>query len=229
MVPNNDTRWKAQLGIAQSEKRLGQVRIRMDRDRGLDGKRDVCGSKMDMRDFVTFALRNVKYSVIHREKIGASVKTIQEMKEPRQLGPRGNTVASRREGTTVHSWEDSNVAETWINGHYAMGRSTGRKSAEYKTLHSWWKRSIAYPARNIKDYVKHIHREHSQEADHMANLRAEGVPQVNVEIVKKRNMESDTRVLGRRQKHEMEAAGAVSLPKPSTETAGSQAVNLQYH
>ena len=37
-----------------------------------------------------------------------------------------------------------------------------------------WKEEIAYPATQIDDYVKHAFREHKQEADHLANLGAEG-------------------------------------------------------
>ena len=43
-----------------------------------------------------------------------------------------------------------------------------------KTLHSWWKRKIAYPVGEFDDYMKHIFREHNQEADHLANLGTEG-------------------------------------------------------
>ena len=43
-----------------------------------------------------------------------------------------------------------------------------------KTENSWWKRKIAHPISKIDDYVEHIFREHNQEADHWANLGAEG-------------------------------------------------------
>ena len=47
----------------------------MGKGRRLDGKKETCGSKMDMRDFVIFALMNVKHSVvIHRPTIGECVK-----------------------------------------------------------------------------------------------------------------------------------------------------------
>ena len=42
-----------------------------------------------------------------------------------------------------------------------------------KTLHSGWTRKVAYPVALVDDYVKHIFREHHQEADHLANLGAE--------------------------------------------------------
>ena len=48
----------------------------------------------------------------------------------------------------------------------------------------------------------------------MANLGAEGVSQVNVEIGEKRNMEkSDTRVLGRLQKHKNGGSGCGIVTK----------------
>ena len=43
-----------------------------------------------------------------------------------------------------------------------------------ETLHSWWKRKVAYPVGLIYDYVKHIFREHNQESHHLANLGTEG-------------------------------------------------------
>ena len=42
-----------------------------------------------------------------------------------------------------------------------------------KTLHHWWIRKIANPFSKADDYEKHIFREHNQEADHWANVRAE--------------------------------------------------------
>ena len=43
-----------------------------------------------------------------------------------------------------------------------------------KKLYTWWKRKIANPISKIDDYAKHIFQEHNQEADHWANLGAEG-------------------------------------------------------
>ena len=43
------------------------------------------------------------------------------------------------------------------------------------TLHSWWKTGVAFPAQRVGDYVKHICREHNQEADHITNLGAKRV------------------------------------------------------
>ena len=39
------------------------------------------------------------------------------------------------------------------------------------TLHSWWEKRIAGP---IDKFVKHVYREHNQEADHWANIGAQG-------------------------------------------------------
>ena len=38
----------------------------------------------------------------------------------------------------------------------------------------WWNSKVANSISKIDDYVKHIFREHNQEADRWANLRAEG-------------------------------------------------------
>ena len=50
-----------------------------------------------------------------------------------------------------------------------------------RTLHSLWRRKVAYPVRQVDDYVRHVLREHNQEADHLANLGAEGQRQITVE------------------------------------------------
>ena len=42
-------------------------------------------------------------------------------------------------------------------------------------------KKVAFPESQIDDYVKHIFREHNQEADHLANLGAEGQRKVTVE------------------------------------------------
>ena len=50
-----------------------------------------------------------------------------------------------------------------------------------KTLYSGWKRKIAIPISKIDEYAKHSFREHNQEADHWANLGAEGQRKTNVD------------------------------------------------
>ena len=51
----------------------------------MDKRRRCIGKKMDERDFVNFALMNVKHSVIHRPKTGDCLKETKERKEPRKL------------------------------------------------------------------------------------------------------------------------------------------------
>ena len=61
---------------------------------------------------------------------------------------------------------DSNVAGKWS---LCFGTSHIQK-----TLHSGWKEKIAFPISQIDDQVKHIFREHNQEAGHWANWGAAG-------------------------------------------------------
>ena len=52
---------------------------------------------------------------------------------------------------------DSKVVEKWMNGQYAMGQKYKDKIGHIqKTLHSWWKRNVAYSVGLVDDYVKHI-------------------------------------------------------------------------
>ena len=64
------------------------------------------------------------------------------------------------------------------DGTRASGKNIGRIQ---KTLYSWWKRKIAYPVVQIDDNVKHIFREHNQEAEHLENLGAEGQRKITIE------------------------------------------------
>ena len=74
-------------------------------------------SKIDMLDFATSALKNVKHSVILTPQIGGCIKEKQKEKN------RGNWVRQTIQShyaTTVEMCGES-VVEQWINGHYAMG------------------------------------------------------------------------------------------------------------
>ena len=51
---------------------------------------------------------------------------------------------------------------------------SGKIAMIQKTLHQWWKKKIANPISKTDDKVKHIFREHNQEADLWANVGAEG-------------------------------------------------------
>ena len=105
----------------------------------------------------------------------------------------------RTEGTTGQECGESEVAEEWINGHHARGQQDKAKIGAFqKTLHSWWRRKAACLVGMIDDYVKHISREHTQEADHLTNLGAEGQRKITVEKV--RELEGGTRISGTEQK-----------------------------
>ena len=143
----------------------------------------------------------------HRPKIGEGIKPNKERKEPRKLDPPDSSIAIRTEGTTVQTCGESNVAEKWINRHYAMGQTLhGKLGRMQKTLHSWWKRRIAYPVTQIDDCVKH------QEADHLVILGTEGQRKVTIDKSKEiRGLESGTWVFGIAAKKTM--AGAVVVGK----------------
>ena len=70
---------------------------------------------------------------------------------------------------------DSNVACKWINGEFAQGVKYKETIGKFqRILHSWWKRGVATPISNIDNFVKHVYREHNQEADRGANMGAQG-------------------------------------------------------
>ena len=72
--------------------------------------------------------------------------------------------------------------EKWINGTCAMGpKDREQMESIQRTLHALWKRKVAYPVGQVDDYVRHVLREHNQEADHLANLAPEGQRQITVE------------------------------------------------
>ena len=105
-----------------------------------------------------------------------------EVKIPRLLGPADVSNRTREEGATVQLCGDSDVAGKWISGFCALGQKYRQKIVFIqKTLHSWWKRKVAIPISHSDDYVKHIFREHNQEADHWANLCAEGQRKIVVD------------------------------------------------
>ena len=75
--------------------------------------------------------------------------------------------------------ETANVACKWINGDFSQGRKYKKAIGKVqKTLHSWWKRGVAKPISNIDSFVKHVYREHNQEADHWANVGARGLRRI---------------------------------------------------
>ena len=96
-----------------------------------------------------------------------------EEKTPRDLGPADTTIHTREGGPTVQLRGDS--ACKWINGQCSLGQEyRGRIGRVQKNLQSWWKRKITSPISKIDDFVKHVFREHNQEAGHWADVGSEG-------------------------------------------------------
>ena len=57
------------------------------------------------------------------------------------------SICYRTEGTTVQMCGDSNVAEKWINGYYALGEKYKNKiGGIQKKLHFWWMKKVAFPS-----------------------------------------------------------------------------------
>ena len=133
----------------------------------------------------------MKLSTAHRKV--KREKTYAGSKPPRELGPADATVYTREDGPTVQLCGDSEVVGKWMNGKNSLGRKYQENEMIQKTLHQWWKK-IANPVSSIDDYVKHIFREHNLEADHWANVGAEG--QKKVVIDKKSNADTRKAVKG---------------------------------
>ena len=58
---------------------------------------------------------------------------------------------------------------------FFSGTEVQRKNrTSSKDLHSWLKENVAKPISNIDGFVKHVYRERNQEADHWANIGAQG-------------------------------------------------------
>ena len=49
-----------------------------------------------------------------------------------------------------------------------------------RIVHSWWKTGAATPTSNIDDFVQHNCREHYQEADHWADIGAQGKRNIDI-------------------------------------------------
>ena len=139
---------------------------------------EIKNTSEEKRKFVTFVLSQMKLSTEHRKtKNKDKEKRIKE-KTPRVLGPEDTTVHTRSEGPTVQLCGDSKVACERVNDEISQGtmykETIGTVQKKNKNLHSWWKRKVAKPISNIDSFVKHVYREHHQEADHWANVGAQG-------------------------------------------------------
>ena len=95
------------------------------------------GALADKTQFATITLDNVKLSTVQRKKKEKGKKV--DEKTPRVLGPADTIIHTREEGPTVQFCGDSEVAETWINGHCSLGlKYRGTIGQIQKTLYSWW-------------------------------------------------------------------------------------------
>ena len=84
----------------------------------------------------------------------------------------------------------------------------------------------AYLARMIDDCVKHISKEHNQEADHLANLGTEEQRKITSEEC--RRMESKQYVvIGMAAKNKMAGFGCRVVIKAGDREIGSQSAELQ--
>ena len=120
-------------------------------------------------------------SFTQTKNIGKQVKADKDSKEPRKVGPLEETIPERSEGTTVELCEDRKAAERWIERYCAMGttqRQDRRSTEDYTFV---VETRVPYPVQTSGDHVRHIFGEHNEEADHMANLGAEGVPKFMVD------------------------------------------------
>ena len=125
--------------------------------------------------FSTFVLGRMKLSIEHRKKKSKGIEKKIKDKTPRDLGPADTTVHTRSEGPTVQWCVDSFVACKRINDEFSLGPKYQREIGQVqRTLHSWWKKKVAKQNSNIDGCVKHVYREHNQEAGHWANIGAQG-------------------------------------------------------
>ena len=128
-------------------------------------KRKEKTSPNDKYKFITYILNKMKLP----RNTGNKKQT------PRDLGGGDNTIHTRADRPAVQLCGDSNVACKWIHGELAQGTKYKETLGKIQTiLHSWWKRKVATPISNIDSFVKHVYREHNQEADHWANKGAQG-------------------------------------------------------
>ena len=59
-------------------------------------------------------------------------------------------------------------------------RTENKMDSIQRTLHSLWRRNVAYPVGQVDDHVRRVLREHNRDADHLANQGAEGQRQITV-------------------------------------------------
>ena len=144
-------------------------------------KRNRCQTVEDKRDFV-----------IDRPKIGERVK--KQTKE-KNRGYWDHQAIRFHCALKVQRY---NCAETtmWINAHYAMGQKIqGEIGHIQKTLHSY-KTGKCVSSCTDRRFREAYFQEHNQEADHLADLDAEGKRNITIEKRQYRKLEGSSRWLG---------------------------------
>ena len=132
-------------------------------------EREVKSTLVDKYKFVTFALDSVNLSTVYRKHCEGTERRLKRRHQG-TWDPRIPPSHTREDGPTVQLRGDS-VCK-WINGECSLGQEfRGRiGQVQKKKIHSWWKRKITSPISKIDDFVKHVFREHNQEAEHWAHV-----------------------------------------------------------
>ena len=92
----------------------------------------------------------------------------------RTIIPSGSTDGG---GTHVDEVWDK-LASEWAGNKKKRGQWQPPDTTTWTISEPWWKTGVAYQVQKFGEYVKHIYREHNQEADHKANWFAEKVAKV---------------------------------------------------
>ena len=137
--PYNHTRWKHMRGWHNRGCVWDEVATKWAGDEDRACKRVRCQT-LEVQEDSSLSL--CKASNVTQTKTGMTKKN--EDKEPRYWGA-DKTIHIREEGPTVQLCGDSKVAESWLNGHYALGhKHRGRVGHNQKTLLSWWKNRTSH-------------------------------------------------------------------------------------
>ena len=131
-----------------------------------------CQTLEEKQRFVTFALKSVNHSTIHRTRTNGKTKRKAKDKVPRTRGLADKTIQWRqRVGGKVEQWPTRHVKEIQREEWAKFSRcyTHGGKGNSHISVSK------------IDDCVSHIITEHNREADHLANLGAEGQMQMNID------------------------------------------------
>ena len=128
--------------------------------------------EQDKRDFVTFALDDVKHSTVHKRRGGGGgdERGEEPLPLPQESGPPEISIPQERKSPRYCCEEVRHMATQWINGEFTMAGCFRKEIGGVpRPLLWWWKRSVA---------TTQILREHFQEADQLANLGATEVGKI---------------------------------------------------